>query len=178
VQAPSGMTSRASRGEPRHQRSVRWWFAGTLRTRNSPFGVRVVSYVPHPGNKTLQSTAAPDPWLWRISMGWEPGLCSWAGDDSGRYPKRRIPRIYRNIEGKAGVDEEKQPLYWKRWGWSAGQAVWSDLDGKGYSRLDICVRGGRSGVFFSKNQAGHCMKSRKNWLDRYTGLWRGVTTGN
>jgi hypothetical protein len=56
-------------------------------------------------------------------------------------------------------------------------AVWSDLDGDGFPDLIVACEWGPIRVF--KNQAGHLHEITKELgLDRYTGWWRGVTTGD
>jgi hypothetical protein len=56
-------------------------------------------------------------------------------------------------------------------------AVWSDLDGDGFPELILACEWGPIRVF--KNQAGHLHEiTQELGLDRYTGWWRGVTTGD
>ena len=56
-------------------------------------------------------------------------------------------------------------------------AVWSDLDGDGYPELILACEWGPVRVF--KNDHGHLHEITKELgLERYTGWWRGVTTGD
>ena len=56
-------------------------------------------------------------------------------------------------------------------------AVWSDLDGDGYPDLILACEWGPIRVF--KNEHGHLHEITKELgLDRYTGWWHGVTTGD
>jgi hypothetical protein len=56
-------------------------------------------------------------------------------------------------------------------------AVWSDLDGDGYPDLVLACEWGPIRVF--KNERGHLHeKTKELGLEGYTGLWRGVTTGD
>ena len=93
----------------------------------------------------------------------------------GRYPEAADSRIYRNVGGRLQLDEENSRVLEKA-GLVNG-AVWSDLDGDGFPELILACEWGPIRVF--KNQAGHLHEITKELgLDRYTGWWRGVTTGD
>ena len=93
----------------------------------------------------------------------------------GRYPEAADSRIYRNVGGRLQLDEENSRVL-EKVGLVNG-AVWSDLDGDGYPELILACEWGPIRVF--KNQAGHLHEITKELgLDRYTGWWRGVTTGD
>ncbi|MFZ0828241.1 MAG: VCBS repeat-containing protein [Verrucomicrobiia bacterium] len=93
----------------------------------------------------------------------------------GRYPEAADSRIYRNVGGQLVLDEENSRVL-EKVGLVNG-AVWSDLDGDGYPDLILACEWGPIRVF--KNQAGHLHEiTQELGLDRYTGWWRGVTTGD
>ena len=93
----------------------------------------------------------------------------------GRYPEAADSRIYRNVGGQLQLDEENSRVL-EKVGLVNG-AVWSDLDGDGFPELILACQWGPIRVF--KNQAGHLHEITKELgLDRYTGWWRGVTTGD
>ena len=93
----------------------------------------------------------------------------------GRYPEAADSRIYRNVGGQLKLDEENSRVL-EGVGLVNG-AVWSDLDGDGYPELILACEWGPIRVF--KNQAGHLHEITKELgLDRYTGWWHGVTTGD
>jgi hypothetical protein len=93
----------------------------------------------------------------------------------GRYPEAADSRIYRNVGGHLQLDEENSRVL-EKVGLVNG-AVWSDLDGDGFPELILACEWGPIRVF--KNQAGHLHEITKELgLDRYTGWWRGVTTGD
>jgi hypothetical protein len=93
----------------------------------------------------------------------------------GRYPEAADSRIYRNVGGQLELDEENSRVL-EKVGLVNG-AVWSDLDGDGYPDLILACEWGPIRVF--KNQAGHLHEITKELgLDRYTGWWHGVTTGD
>jgi len=93
----------------------------------------------------------------------------------GRYPEAADSRIYRNTGGHLQLDEENSRVL-EKVGLVNG-AVWSDLDGDGFPELILACEWGPIRVF--KNQAGHLHEITKELgLDRYTGWWRGVTTGD
>ena len=93
----------------------------------------------------------------------------------GRYPEAADSRIYRNVGGQLQLDEENSRVL-EKVGLVNG-AVWSDLDGDGYPDLILACEWGPIRVF--KNRAGHLHEITKELgLDRYTGWWHGVTTGD
>jgi hypothetical protein len=93
----------------------------------------------------------------------------------GRYPEAADSRIYRNVGGQLVLDEENSRVL-EKVGLVSG-AVWSDLDGDGFPELILACEWGPIRVF--KNQAGHLHEITKELgLNRYTGWWRGVTTGD
>ena len=93
----------------------------------------------------------------------------------GRYPEAADSRIYRNVGGQLELDEENSRVL-EKVGLVNG-AVWSDLDGGGYPDLILACEWGPIRVF--KNEHGRLHEITKELgLDRYTGWWRGVTTGD
>jgi len=93
----------------------------------------------------------------------------------GRYPEAADSRIYRNVGGQLELDEENSRVL-EKVGLVNG-AVWSDLDGDGFPELILACEWGPIRVF--KNDRGHLHEITKELgLDRYTGWWRGVTTGD
>jgi hypothetical protein len=93
----------------------------------------------------------------------------------GRYPEAADSRIYRNVGGQLELDEENSRVL-EKVGLVNG-AVWSDLERDGYPDLILACEWGPIRVF--KNQAGHLHEITKELgLDRYTGWWHGVTTGD
>jgi hypothetical protein len=93
----------------------------------------------------------------------------------GRYPEAADSKIYRNVGGRLQLDEENSRVL-EKVGLVNG-AVWSDLDGNGYPDLILACEWGPIRVF--KNEHGHLHEITKELgLDKYTGWWRGVTTGD
>jgi enediyne biosynthesis protein E4 len=93
----------------------------------------------------------------------------------GRYPQAADSRLYRNVGGELQLDTENSAVL-RQAGLVTG-AVWSDLDGDGFPELILACEWGPIRVF--KNQAGHLHEiTGALGLDGYTGLWRGVTTGD
>ena len=93
----------------------------------------------------------------------------------GRYPEAADSKIYRNVGGQLQLDEENSRVL-EKVGLVNG-SVWSDLDGDGYPELILACEWGPIRVF--KNDHGHLHEITKELgLDRYTGWWRGVTTGD
>ena len=93
----------------------------------------------------------------------------------GRYPEAADSKIYRNIGGQLQLDEANSRVL-EKVGLVNG-AVWSDLDGTGYPDLILACEWGPIRVF--RNTAGHLQEVTKELgLDKYTGWWRGVTTGD
>ena len=93
----------------------------------------------------------------------------------GQYPEAADSKIYRNVDGQLVLDEENSRVL-EKVGLVNG-AVWSDLDGDGFPDLILACEWGPIRVL--KNQKGHLHEITKELgLDRYTGLWHGVTTGD
>ena len=93
----------------------------------------------------------------------------------GRYPEAADSRIYRNVGGQLQLDEENSRVL-EKVGLVNG-AVWSDLDGDGFPELILACEWGPIRVF--KNERGRLHEvTRELGLDKYTGWWRGVTTGD
>jgi hypothetical protein len=143
----------------------------------SPPSASVFSYVPAPQKQNLPATAASTGPLAVADVYGDGKLDLFVGGRviPGRYPEAADSRIYRNVEGKLVLDEENSRVL-EKVGLVSG-AVWSDLDGDGYPNLILACEWGPIRVF--KNQAGHLHEITKELgLDRYTGWWRGVTTGD
>ena len=93
----------------------------------------------------------------------------------GRYPEAADSKIYRNVDGQLQLDETNSRVL-EKVGLVNG-AVWSDLDGTGYPDLILACEWGPIRVF--RNTAGHLQEVTKELgLNKYTGWWRGVTTGD
>jgi hypothetical protein len=93
----------------------------------------------------------------------------------GHYPQAADSCLYRNVGGELQLDAENSAVL-RQAGLVTG-AVWSDLDGDGFPELILACEWGPIRVY--KNQAGHLREiTGALGLDRYTGLWRGVTTGD
>jgi hypothetical protein len=93
----------------------------------------------------------------------------------GRYPQAADSGLYRNVDGQLELDTNNSAVL-REAGLVTG-AVWSDLDGDGFPELILACEWGPIRVY--KNQAGHLREITASLgLDRYTGLWRGVTTGD
>ena len=93
----------------------------------------------------------------------------------GRWPEAAASRIYRCKGTQFELDAENSRLLEKA-GCVSG-AVWSDLDGDGFPELILACEWGPIRVF--KNQGGHLREvTAELRLDRFTGCWNGVTTGD
>ena len=91
----------------------------------------------------------------------------------GRYPQAASSRIYTNNpgDGRFSLEEEFTDL-----GLVSG-AVWSDLDGDGLPELILACEWGPVRVFHSER--GKLREiTRELGLEKYTGWWNGVTTGD
>jgi hypothetical protein len=93
----------------------------------------------------------------------------------GRYPEPASSGIYRRAGGQWVPDSTNSaPL--KSVGLISG-AVWSDLDGDGFSDLILASEWGPIRVF--KNSVGKLEDATKRWgFDGFYGWWNGVTTGD
>jgi hypothetical protein len=146
-------------------------------TPSNPPSASVFSYAPTPQQQDLpQVTASTGPLAVADIYGdGKLGLFVGGRMIPGRYPEAADSRVYRNVEGQLQLDEENSRVLEKA-GLVSG-AVWSDLDGDGYSDLILACEWGPIRVF--KNEHGHLHEITKELgLDRYTGLWHGVTTGD
>jgi hypothetical protein len=142
-----------------------------------PPSATVISYVPAPRKQDLPATPASTGPLAVADIYGDGQLDLFVGGRviPGRYPEAADSRIYRNVEGQLQLDEENSRVLSKV-GLVNG-AVWSDLDGDGYPDLILACEWGPIRVF--KNEHGHLREITKELgLDQYTGLWRGVTTGD
>ena len=89
----------------------------------------------------------------------------------GRYPEAATSWVYANNGGVFKLSAE-----FKQVGLVSG-AVWSDLDGDGYPELVLACEWGAIRVFH--NERGVLKEATKALgLDKYTGWWNGVTTGD
>ncbi len=143
----------------------------------NPPSASVFGYVPTPQKQDLPATPASTGPLAVADVYGDGKLDLFVGGRviPGRYPEAADSRIYRNVDGQLVLDEENSQVLGKV-GLVNG-AVWSDLDGDGYPDLILACEWGPIRVF--KNQAGHLHEITKELgLDRYTGWWHGVTTGD
>ncbi len=143
----------------------------------SPPSASVAIYVPAPRKQDLPATPASTGPLAVADIYGDGKLDLFVGGRviPGRYPEAADSRIYRNVEGQLQLDEENSRVLEKA-GLVNG-AVWSDLDGDGYPDLILACEWGPIRVF--KNEHGHLREITKELgLDRYTGWWHGVTTGD
>ncbi len=93
----------------------------------------------------------------------------------GQYPKAASSRIYRSENGQFVLDEANSRKL-KDVGLVSG-AVWTDLDGDGFPELVLAYEWGPVRVF--ANHAGELTEVTQAWgLDKYRGLWTGVTAGD
>jgi hypothetical protein len=93
----------------------------------------------------------------------------------GRYPEAASSAIYRRQGNQWAIDESNTRVF-EKIGLVSG-AVWSDLDGDGYPELIVACEWGPVRVF--KNQTGRLRDiTAELGLDKYTGWWNGVTTGD
>ena len=92
-----------------------------------------------------------------------------------KYPQPASSLIFRNRNGTFQRDEQNSPAL-ANLGLVNG-AVWSDLDGDGSPELVLATEWGPIRVF--QNQGGKLTDTtREKGLDKFTGLWQGVTTGD
>ena len=143
----------------------------------NPPSASLFGYVPTPQNQDLPALPASTGPLAVADVYGEGSLDLFVGGRviPGRYPEAADSRIYRNVGGRLVLDEENSRLL-EKVGLVNG-AVWSDLEGDGYPDLILACEWGPIRVF--KNDHGHLHEITKELgLDRYTGLWHGVTTGD
>jgi hypothetical protein len=160
-------------------RSV-WTFAvgkGNYEFQGHPPSASVIRFVPQPQKQDLPTTLASTGPLAVADVYGDGNLDLFVGGrvNPGRYPEAADSRIYRNAGGQLELDEENSRVL-EKVGLVNG-AVWSDLDGDGYPELILACQWGPIRVF--KNEHGHLHEiTQELGLDRYIGLWRGVTTGD
>lgn len=93
----------------------------------------------------------------------------------GRFPEAASSRVFRH-DGKGLQLDAENSRALENIGLVSG-AVWSDLDGDGLPELLLACQWGPLRVF--KNQAGRLRETTTEWgLDKYTGWWNSVTTGD
>lgn len=93
----------------------------------------------------------------------------------GRWPEPAESRIFRSEGGQLKLDATNSGTL-QNVGLVSG-AVWSDLDGDGYPELILACQWGPIRVF--KNHRGTLREVTADLgLDRFTGWWNGVTTGD
>jgi hypothetical protein len=139
--------------------------------------VTVFGFTPKPQKTDLPATKASTGPLAVADIYGDGNLDLFVGGQviPGRYPEAADSRIYRNVGGQLQLDVENSRVLEKA-GLVSG-AVWSDLEGDGFPDLILACEWGPIRVF--KNDAGHLHEiTRELGLDRYTGWWRGVTTGD
>jgi hypothetical protein len=89
----------------------------------------------------------------------------------GRYPSPATSRIYTNDNGTFKLAQELADV-----GLVSG-AVWSDLDGDGFPELLLACDWGPVRVFHYEKGKLHEI-TQDLGLDKYSGWWNGVTTGD
>jgi enediyne biosynthesis protein E4 len=93
----------------------------------------------------------------------------------GGYPKGSESRIYANRGGNWELDADNTRVL-KDVGMVSG-AVWTDLDGDGWSELVLACEWGPVRVF--RNDGGKLAEATKDWgLSGYVGWWNGVAAGD
>ena len=93
----------------------------------------------------------------------------------GQYPKAARSRLYRNENGQFVLDQANSQKL-KDIGLVSG-AVWTDLDGDGFPELVLACEWGPVRIF--ANHHGTLSEVTQAWgLDKYRGLWTGVTAGD
>ncbi|MBI3415345.1 MAG: VCBS repeat-containing protein [Verrucomicrobia bacterium] len=94
---------------------------------------------------------------------------------AGRYPEAASSCLYRNVDGKFELDEMNSARLDKIGLVSA--AVFSDIDGDGDADLILACEWGPVRIF--RNDTGQFVEATKDFgLDKFTGWWNGVTTGD
>jgi hypothetical protein len=146
-------------------------------SQSHPPSVSVVGFGPDHRKQDLPATTASTGPLAVADVYGDGKLDLFVGGrvNPGRYPEAADSRIYRNVAGQLQLDEENSRVL-EKVGLVNG-AVWSDLDGDGCPELILACEWGPIRVF--KNEHGHLHEITKELgLDRYTGWWHGVTTGD
>ena len=147
------------------------------KSQNNPPSASVFGFVPTPWQQDLPETKTATGPLAAADIYGDGNLGLFVGGRviPGRFPEAADSRIYRKVEGQLQLDAENSRVL-EKVGLVSG-AVWSDLDGDGFPELILACTWGPVRVF--KNEAGHLREiTRELGLDRYTGWWRGVTTGD
>lgn len=94
---------------------------------------------------------------------------------AGRFPEAASSRIFHHDGTRLQLDVENSRVL-ENVGLVSG-AVWSDLDGDGFPELILACQWGPVRVF--KNQAGRLREiTAELGLDKFTGWWNSVTTGD
>ena len=146
-------------------------------TTDNPSSAAVISFVPALKKQDLPPAKASTGPLAVADVYGDGKLDMFVGGRviPGRYPEAADSKLYRNEGGRLVLDEENSRVL-EKVGLVNG-AVWSDLDGDGYPDLILACEWGPIRVF--KNDRGHLHEITKELgLDRYTGWWHGVTTGD
>jgi hypothetical protein len=144
---------------------------------NNPPSATIISFVSKPRKQDLPATPSSTGPLAVADIYGDGTLDLFVGGRviPGRYPEAADSRIYRNVGGQLELDQENSRVL-EKVGLVNG-AVWSDLDGNGYPDLILACEWGPIRVF--KNDRGQLHEITKELgLDRYTGWWHGVTTGD
>ncbi len=93
----------------------------------------------------------------------------------GRFPEAASSRIFRH-DGKSLQADAENSRALENIGMVSG-AVWSDLDGDGFPELILACQWGPVSVF--KNRSGLLKEiTAELGLDKFTGWWNSVTTGD
>jgi hypothetical protein len=159
-----------------HERGLVMGRANYTADHNCP-GASVLGFVPRPWEQDLPPGPSSTGPLAVADVYGDGTLALFVGGRvlPGRYPQAADSCLYRNVGGELQLDTENSAVL-RQVGLVTG-AVWSDLDGDGFPELILACEWGPIRVF--KNQAGHLHEiTGALGLDRYTGLWRGVTTGD
>jgi hypothetical protein len=89
----------------------------------------------------------------------------------GRYPEAAPSRIYRSNGTNLVPDRVLEKLG------LATAALWTDLTGDGWPELVVACEWGPIRIF--KNQSGQLKEATAEFgLDKFTGWWNGITTGD
>jgi hypothetical protein len=159
-----------------HERGLVMGRANYTSQRNCP-AASVLGFAPQPWKQNLPESSSSTGPLAVADVYGDGTLALFVGGRviPGRYPQAADSCIYRNVDGQLQLDADNSAVL-RQAGLVTG-AVWSDLDGDGFPELVLACEWGPIRVY--KNQAGHLSEiTGALGLDRYTGLWRGVTTGD